>query len=148
MAAGAKLAAVLAGAAVLGAVGLYLTAAPDTPRISSTAGTNVPRVTAATDCSKVLSCVAPKFQREASDSCRAPIEELATFAPRWKQLPGDTIFDGYEWLVVAQGSIRYFGHRAEFGNAGGVFSPVAYECDFDPATRRVIDVRVKGAGRS
>ena len=82
--------------------------------------------------------------REASDACREPITQLAVFQPRWLAAANEPIFTDYAWLVQAQGSIRYFGNRLEFSNASGAYAPVNYECDFDPAGSKVLDVRVRG----
>ena len=40
------------------------------------------------------------------------------------------------------------GDRAEFRNAAGAYLPVAYGYDFDPATRAVLEARVRPVSRS
>ena len=98
-------------------------------------------------CSKVLGCVAGRAIDDAGKQCRPQIEQLAVFAPRWTNKPGDSIFVDYLWLQQDKGTLTFQGRHAEFQDAGGRFGPVAYECDYDPATRTVLNVRVTTASR-
>ena len=120
------------------------TAAPDraTPPTAS-----VQPQAASLPCHQVLNCAAAQAMQAASEACRPAIEQLAAFAPRWTQGAGQPIFSDYAWLDRAQGKITYFGNRAEFQNAGGAFATVAYECDFDPAARKVLDARAQGVAK-
>ena len=96
-------------------------------------------------CEKVLGCAAGKAIEDASKQCRPQIEQLAVFAPRWTNRPGDTIFVDYLWHQEAKGTLTFQGKNAEFQDAGGTFGPVAYECDYDPAAKQVLNVRVTTA---
>ncbi len=95
------------------------------------------------DCSRYLRCAAQKAVREASLHCRLPIEQLAAFSAQWTEPGADSIFHDYNWLDERKGTITYLGNKVHFQNAGGAKMPVAYECDFDPATSQVLDARAR-----
>lgn len=148
-----KVAAGLAVAALLVAFGWYATIgrpvstgpAPGDPVARSA----VPDRSATTlPCHQVLHCAARQAMQDASARCRPGIETLAVYAPKWTQGAGEPIFTDYVWSVRQQGTITYMGNRAEFRTGGGGYAPVAYECDYDPAAQKVLDVRAKGAGFS
>ena len=56
-------------------------------------------------------------------------------------------FDRFTWLQQTRGTVTLAGDRAEFRNAAGAYLPVAYGCDFDPATLAVIEARVRPGSR-
>lgn len=97
-------------------------------------------------CAQVLGCAAQRVMGDASGQCRPQIEQQAVFTPRWTHASGESIFRDYAWLQRERGTITFMGSYAEFQDASGRFGPVAYECDYDPASRQVLGVRVKTAG--
>lgn len=99
----------------------------------------------AEECAKRIDCIGPKHAAAAGPPCRKAIENLAAYAPRWAQAGTDRLFRDQLWLEQARGTITFLGHDAEFQNAAGIWQPVAYECDYDPATQSVLEARVKGA---
>ncbi|MEP6872703.1 MAG: hypothetical protein ABI939_12760 [Anaerolineaceae bacterium] len=52
-------------------------------------------------------------------------------------------FAHFRWLDQSRGTITYVGNKAEFQNGFGAYGPVIYECDFDPATDKVLALRVR-----
>jgi len=148
-AAGRRLAVAAAGVVLLLGAAAWWVAGPAV-RTDANPGPGVtgPPTTAAQPCHQVLNCAAAQTLQAASEACRPAIEQLAVFAPRWTQGASQPIFTDYAWLDRARGTITYFGNRAEFQDGGGAFAAVAYECDFDPAARQVLDARVRGAARS
>jgi hypothetical protein len=98
-------------------------------------------------CSKVLGCAAGLAIEDASKQCQPQIEQLAAFAPRWTLRPGESIFIDFIWLQAEKGTITFLGKNAEFQDAAGRFGPVAYECDYDPGERQVLNVRAMTVGR-
>ncbi|HSI52372.1 MAG TPA: hypothetical protein VK981_00300 [Ramlibacter sp.] len=96
-------------------------------------------------CAKVLGCAAGLAIEDAGKQCRPQIEELAAFAPRWTNRANESIFVDHMWLQQDKGTLTFMGKHAQFQDAGGRFAPVAYECDYDPATRQVLAVRAKAA---
>ena len=148
-AAGRALAAVAVGAVVLvGAVGWWANAPTALPRQAERPPAHSASPKAAQPCHQVLNCAAAQAMQAASEACRPAIEQLAAFAPRWTQGAAQPIFTEYAWLDRQRGTITYFGNRAEFQDAGGGFAAVAYECDFDPIARNVLDARARGAAKS
>jgi hypothetical protein len=149
MTAAGRLAAVAAGVALLLGAAAWWGAGPAVrPDANPVSGAASPPPAAAQPCHLVLNCAAAQALQSASEACRPAIEQLAVFAPRWTQGATQPIFTDYAWLDRGRGTITYFGNRAEFQDAGGAFAAVAYECDFDPAARQVLDARVRGAARS
>ncbi len=131
---------VVAGGAVLLAAGLatlYLQPG-DKPALGAAPGAPPEQ-----DCRKYLRCAALTVMRSASQLCKAPIEQLAAYSPQWLEPAAESIFNDYMWLDAARGTITFTGNRARFQNAGGALMPVAYECDFDPATGQVLDARAR-----
>jgi hypothetical protein len=97
-------------------------------------------------CSKMIGCAAGRAIEDAARQCQPQIEQLAAFAPRWTQRPGQSIFIDFTWLQAERGTITFLGKDLEFQDAAGNFGPVAYECDYDPVSRQVLNVRAKTAG--
>ena len=80
----------------------------------------------------------------ATKTCTAAIEELAGFGARWADADAaGSRFDRISWLQKARGTVTLAGGRAEFRNAAGAYTPVEYDCDFDPATLTVLGARAR-----
>ena len=93
-------------------------------------------------------CVVAKVIVPATTACAAAVEELAGFGVRWRDAGAAAPkFDRFTWLQQARGTVTLAGDRAEFRNAAGAYLPVAYGCDFDPATLAVIEARVRPGSR-
>lgn len=140
---------VVAGVALLGISGWYLASRSGAPESGAASASRVGDGKAPASnlpCHQVLKCAAAQAVQEAGTACRSPIEQLAVYAPRWTQRAGEPIFNDYAWHNEKQGSITFFGNRAEFQNASGGFGTVAYECDWDPRTHQVLEARAKAAG--
>ena len=89
-------------------------------------------------------CVVAKVIVPATTACAAAVEELAGFGVRWRDAGAAAPkFDRFTWLQQARGTVTLAGDRAEFRNAAGAYLPVAYGCDFDPATLAVLATRVQ-----
>ena len=146
---GRALVAAAAGAVVLlGAASWWAGAPTAVPQDAGPPAAQSQPPVAAQPCRQTLNCAAAQAMQAASEACRPAIEQLAVFAPRWTQGAAQPIFTEYAWLDRQRGTITYFGSRAEFQDAGGGFAAVAYECDFDPVARSVLDARARGAAKS
>jgi hypothetical protein len=89
-------------------------------------------------------CLVARVIVPTTTQCAAAIEELAGFGVHW--LDGDAAspkFDRVTWLHEARGTVTLAGGRAEFRNAAGALTPVAYDCDFDPAALAVLEARAR-----
>lgn len=132
----------LAGGAIVIGAGYagwrYMGAATPPPSAASSSAAPVEQ-----DCNKYIRCKAMQVIRDASARCKEPIEQLAAFSSQWKEPGADTIFHDYVWLDQGKGTITFLGNKVQFQNAGGANMPVAYECDFDPATGIVLDARAR-----
>lgn len=94
-------------------------------------------------CRKDLNCWAEKKFVTASVHCKAPVEKLAKYSARWTDGTFDTKFSHYRWLNREQGTVTYIGDKVEFQNGFGAFQKYIYECDFNPATDVVMEVRAQ-----
>lgn len=88
-------------------------------------------------------CTVSKVIVPATAACVVAVEELAGFGVRWLDDAATAKFDRFVWLQPARGTVTLAGGHAEFRNAGGAYLPIAYECDFDPATLAVIEARAR-----
>jgi hypothetical protein len=91
-------------------------------------------------CAADLKCSAERAAINASAYCKRPVEKFSSYSVRWASI--DT-FRGYRWLDRGAGTLTYIGDAAEFQTPLGAFQPVTYECDFDPAGNKVLNVRVR-----
>lgn len=89
-------------------------------------------------CTQDLSCWGERNSIAAEVRCPDRVERLATHSVHWRD---GTKMTHFRWKDKSAGIVTYLGDRAEFQNGFGAYTPVVYECDFDPATKTVLDVR-------
>lgn len=94
-------------------------------------------------CRQDLACWAEGKFASASTYCKGPIERLAKFNARWTDATFEMKFSHYRWKDKARGLVTYIGDKIEFQNGFGAYQAHVYECDFDPATDAVIEVRAQ-----
>ncbi len=94
-------------------------------------------------CRSDLQCWGDKAIVGAGVYCKEPVEKLANYTTRWKDGTFDTKFDRFRWLNKDKGWLTMIGDKIEFQNGFGAYQNVIYECDFDPATHAVLDVRAR-----
>lgn len=104
--------------------------------------TTAPKVDPAT-CRKELSCWAEEKTVTASVACKGPVERLAKYTARWTDGTFDLKFSHYRWKDQTKGTVTYIGDKIEFQNGFGAYQKHIYECDFDPATDAVLEVRAR-----
>lgn len=117
----------------------------DAPATSSTSPSGPAAAGSDAKCKNLLLCTSAQVVRAAGTACRQSIEQLAVYSPRWTYEAPEKMFNDSTWLSQEKGTITFFGHEAQFQNAGGLYQDVNYECDYDPAANAVLDARVKGA---
>lgn len=108
---------------------------------------NTPEALAA--CRAELSCWAYEHKNPAATRCKEEVTRLAKYEVRWTETVATSahpIFSRYQWLDKSAGTVAYIGDEVEFQNTFGTFEKHTYRCDYDPATKSVLDVRVE-AGR-
>ncbi|MCS6258831.1 zinc ribbon domain-containing protein [Shewanella baltica] len=95
-----------------------------------------------TECLKTLQCWGEKHSINAAVYCEDPIERLAQYSAEWTDGIGSPKFGYYRWKDQSKGYITYIGDELKLQNGFGAWSNYTYECDFDPKTKSVLDVRV------
>jgi len=75
--------------------------------------------------------------------CARAIERAAQYGHDWTNGWLEDKFTRYLWQDEEEGVITLIGDRIKLQNAFGAFSNFIYDCDFDPATKIVHDVRVE-----
>lgn len=94
-------------------------------------------------CKKDLSCWGDKHISSAVGNCKEPIEKLANYTVRWTDGTLDMKFSQFRWKDQQQGVVTYIGDKIEFQNGFGAWQGHVYECDIDPVSNVVYDVRAK-----
>jgi hypothetical protein len=89
-------------------------------------------------CRQDLDCWAKRHWGKASPSCYGAVESLAKIDAQWQS---GVKFPNHRWANEAQGTVTYTGDRIKFQNGFGAYIPHVYECDYDPDTESVVDVR-------
>lgn len=126
--------------AVLLAVGYwYFFTGADDPAQQAAAQAAVEREEAA--CAEDLDCWASKWQVRAGSDCRAPIERLARNNFEWTDGWSEPTLPRARWLNEDQKTVTYVGDEIKFQNGFGAWIIHTYECDYDPTTRTVLNVR-------
>lgn len=94
-------------------------------------------------CRKDLQCWGDKHSISAGVYCKDPVERLAKYTARWTDGTFETKFSHFRWLDQERGTLTFIGDKIEFQNGFGAYQKHIYECDFDPATNAVLDVRAR-----
>jgi hypothetical protein len=92
-----------------------------------------------TECKTDLQCMGQENIFLAGAYCQDQIARLARYSVRWTDTTRK--FSRFRWLNKEQGSLTFVGDKVEFQNGFGAYMPHTYECDFDPASKKVLDVR-------
>jgi hypothetical protein len=95
--------------------------------------------TAGVSCRQDFKCWGEQHKFDASLPCKRAIERFASLDARWTNFALDTPFSGLSWDDPAKGTIAYYGDSVEFQNGLGAWMKYNYRCDFDPATKTVIN---------
>ncbi|MEQ1766787.1 MAG: hypothetical protein ABL859_05100, partial [Methylotenera sp.] len=97
-------------------------------------------------CKAELQCWAEKNIASGDAYCQSNVEKLGQYSSRWTDGMLELKFSRFRWLNKENSTLTYIGDKIELQNGYGAYQPHIYECDFDPATNSVIDVRAY-AGR-
>ncbi|TAL53801.1 zinc ribbon domain-containing protein [Pandoraea sp.] len=93
-------------------------------------------------CKAELSCWGEKHIIAASVYCKEPIERLAKYDVKWTDGLMETAMSRYRFADREAATLTYVGDKAQFQNGFGAWQNVVYECDIDPASNRILGVRV------
>lgn len=92
-------------------------------------------------CKGDLQCWGDKNIIGAGVYCDDYVEKLAKFSVRWTDGTLEPKFSRFRWLDQETGTLTYVGDKIQFQNGFGAYQAYTYECDFDPASSTVLDVR-------
>lgn len=96
---------------------------------------------AESDCKTDLQCWAEKHLVSASAGCRPLVERLAKHNAKWTDGTFETKLSHYRWKNQKKGTVTYIGDKIQFQNGFGAYTNYIYQCDYDPTTKQIIDVR-------
>ena len=95
------------------------------------------------ECRRSLQCWGDRHTVAAGVYCRKPVERLARFSFEWTDAWYEPKFSHFRWKDQARGTITFIGDKIRMQNAFGAWQNFVYECDLDPATDAVLDVRAR-----
>jgi len=97
-------------------------------------------------CEMDLSCWAEKHLVAASVKAPQLIERFAKYDFKWTDGILTPKFSHFRWKNMEKGIITYIGDQIQFQNGFGAWQNCVYECDYDPRTESILDIRIN-AGR-
>ncbi len=94
------------------------------------------------ECKRELSCWGEKASTVAMFTGPRFIERMARYDYEWTDGFLDVKFSHYRWKDIENGIVTVIGDKIKFQNGFGAWSNMIYECDVNPATETVLDVRM------
>lgn len=94
-------------------------------------------------CKAELQCWGDRNISGAGVYCKDHVERLAKYSARWTDGTFETKFSRFRWLDQSKGTLTYIGDKIEFQNGFGAHQAHIYECDYNPETNVVSDVRAR-----
>jgi len=115
----------------------------DSARVQQAAAIAAKQHAAAEDakCKSDLQCWGDKNIAAVGAYCKKDVERLAKYSVRWTDEMFEQKFSRFRWLDKDAGTLTFVGDRIDFQNGFGAYQAHIYECDFDPSTKTVLDVR-------
>ncbi len=99
------------------------------------------------ECRSSLDCWRDEHFFSAENACADALEGRAKYDFQWIDKMGENKLDKRlaRWEDQEKGYITYFGDKLRLQNGFGAFQTVLYQCDYDPANRRVLNTRIATA---
>jgi hypothetical protein len=94
-------------------------------------------------CKTDLQCWGEKAWIRGGSRCSDLIERMAKHDFEWTDGVFETKFSHFRWRDVEAGIVTIIGDKIKMQNGFGAWTHMTYECDFNPATETVSDVRVR-----
>lgn len=94
-------------------------------------------------CKQDLQCWGDKHNVAAGVYCKDYVEKLAKYSHEWTDGMLEPKFSHFRWKDKSKGYITYIGDKVKFQNGFGAWQNYVYECDLDPETNTVLDVRAR-----
>ncbi len=133
------------GGFLAGAVAAIFLITLFSPKTSTTTSASAPEKPAfnATECIKDLSCWADHHHIEATIQCEKLIVRMAKYDYQWTDKFLEPKLSHFRWKNSKKGYVTYIGDKIKFQNGFGAWQNSVYECDFDPTSKQVLDIRAK-----
>ena len=126
---------------------LAFAAYPTIPGESRFPTVQVERVSEDDLCKQNIQCWGRRHEISAKAPCIVGVEYVLDGVTSYEWTDGwlESKFPRFIWKPgkKEEGILIYLGDSMKVQNAYGGWVPVRYECDFDPSTQKVLDVRVK-----
>ena len=120
---------------------------PITPGVTRFPAAKVKRVSGDYLCKQDLQCWGKRHEVSAKAPCIAGVEYVLDGVTAYEWTDGwlESKFPRFIWKPgkKEEGILIYLGNSIKIQDAHGGWTPVRYECDFDPNTQKVLDVRIK-----
>ena len=112
---------------------------------SSNNSSNIPSKPKVSDaeCKKTLQCWGDKHSIAAAVRCDSYVEKLAKYSHKWTDGILEPKFSRFRWKDQAKGVVTFIGDKIQFQNGFGAWQNYIYECDYDPSSEQVLDVRAR-----
>lgn len=112
---------------------------------SSNDSTNTPSKPNVSDaeCKKTLQCWGDRHSIAASVRCDSYVEKLAKYSHKWTDGMLEPKFSHFRWKNKEKGVVTFIGDKIQFQNGFGAWQNNVYECDYDPSSEQVLDVRAR-----
>lgn len=94
-------------------------------------------------CRQDLQCWGEENWSMAEVICAEKIERLAKYEVKWTDSFPDNKLSRRAWLDQDAGTLSYYGDEVQFSNGYGAFENYVYRCDYDPAKKSVINVKLE-----
>lgn len=101
---------------------------------------------AAAKCRQDLQCWADKHLISATTACVPQVERLAKYDYQWTDAWLEPKLSHMRWQDKNKGTVTYIGDKLKLQNGFGAWAQYVYECDYNPDTKSVLDIRAR-AGR-
>jgi hypothetical protein len=98
------------------------------------------------ECKKTIQCWGDRHSIAASIRCDGYVEKLAKYSYEWTDGILEPKFGRFRWKDKTNGIVTFIGDKIKFQNGFGAMQNYVYECDYNPASDSVLDVRGQ-AGR-
>lgn len=95
------------------------------------------------ECRSDLGCWGDKHSVRATVYCKDPVTRLAKNDFQWIDGMLESKFSHYRWADKTKGVVTFIGDRIKFQNGFGAWIIHTYECDFDTASERPVEVRAR-----
>jgi hypothetical protein len=93
-------------------------------------------------CKKDLDCWGNKHKINMGVLCENQVEKLSKYSFEWTVGSFNSKFSNFQWKDKSLGYITYIGDNIKFQNGFSAWQNMIYECDVDPETETILDVRV------